>query len=430
MPSGARSCPATGTAGRLFVESSLVNVGWSYGGRAGMRATDDDRRAVVRLLDIAAHEGRIDGVDQARRSDAVRSVRTRGELAVLASDLPVHRGVRDWADELRVRAADRELAVRWLAEAAAGERLTTAECESRVAALADVGTYAQLKHLLVGVPGLGVEPADGTAPRLSADDRERWVARLGRAVGEGRLDLSEYETRVIAVYRAETIADVWPLVADVIDPARPARRTPLSRLFDRFLLNSALVPPARHWWSHAWPVTLWKLLVVGTPAVWVGLAAAVPSDRLVVLCLGWIPLAAMPLLATAGVRRGRPAIAARERVIAARIQAVLRARHGDMRQAVVERIGRDVSISYHVPVKGEDGYRDWPLHDHRVVLTVGEEDALALLWRSRLNPIDLVVFPRRTVEFTGELRARLRRTHGPRPYGRLPYGDDGDLLDG
>ena len=53
------------------------------------------------------------------------------------------------------------------------------------------------------------------AARLSDADRERAVARLNAAVGEGRISLTEFEERVDGVLRAGIGAELMPYVADL-----------------------------------------------------------------------------------------------------------------------------------------------------------------------------------------------------------------------
>lgn len=60
---------------------------------------------------------------------------------------------------------------------------------------------------------MGVPDHRGT--RISDADRERAVQRLNEAVGEGRLDLEEFQERVDAVLRARTFGEVEPHLADL-----------------------------------------------------------------------------------------------------------------------------------------------------------------------------------------------------------------------
>ena len=61
------------------------------------------------------------------------------------------------------------------------------------------------------------DPDDGPVPDLRASDadRERAVLTLGRAAGEGRLDVDELEERLQAAYAARTHGALELLLADV-----------------------------------------------------------------------------------------------------------------------------------------------------------------------------------------------------------------------
>ena len=60
----------------------------------------------------------------------------------------------------------------------------------------------------------------GSAVRASDAERESTVALLHRALGEGRLDLAETETRGAAAYAARVCDDLPPLLDD-LPPPRP-----------------------------------------------------------------------------------------------------------------------------------------------------------------------------------------------------------------
>src|SRR5918997_1702114 len=61
------------------------------------------------------------------------------------------------------------------------------------------------------------DPDDGPVPDLRASDadRERAVLTLGRAAGEGRLDVDELEERLQAAYAARTHGELELLLAHV-----------------------------------------------------------------------------------------------------------------------------------------------------------------------------------------------------------------------
>jgi hypothetical protein len=68
------------------------------------------------------------------------------------------------------------------------------------------------------------EPPDepGALVRASDAEREEVAGRLGRAVGEGRLTLSEFSDRAAAAYAARTRGELEPLVADLPATGTPA----------------------------------------------------------------------------------------------------------------------------------------------------------------------------------------------------------------
>jgi len=51
--------------------------------------------------------------------------------------------------------------------------------------------------------------------RIGDREREQTAAHLGRAFGEGRLDLAEYDERVASAYSAKTASDLLHLTADL-----------------------------------------------------------------------------------------------------------------------------------------------------------------------------------------------------------------------
>lgn len=61
--------------------------------------------------------------------------------------------------------------------------------------------------------------------RVSDAERQEVVDRLSTALGEGRLDLEEYDDRVQSAYQAKTYRELTPLTADL--PGLPVP-TPMS----------------------------------------------------------------------------------------------------------------------------------------------------------------------------------------------------------
>lgn len=59
------------------------------------------------------------------------------------------------------------------------------------------------------------EPVPPGEMRVSDNDRQLVVERLGQAHGEGRLDLAEYDERVGAAYSSRTFDDLRKLTVDL-----------------------------------------------------------------------------------------------------------------------------------------------------------------------------------------------------------------------
>lgn len=188
-----------------------VKLGWSDQGQGGLRATNDDRRELLRLLEVAKDEGRLDAEEHAGRADRAHSAKTRGDLVVLAADLPNQRGVREWIDEARLRGDDRERAARWIAEAAAQGRLTAAEHEERAATLSTAATYAEAKTLLRGVPGW--PGADARTLLAGTADRDAALAQLAQAVADGRVRPSERPVLEAEIAEIRQVGDLHQVLA-------------------------------------------------------------------------------------------------------------------------------------------------------------------------------------------------------------------------
>jgi hypothetical protein len=67
---------------------------------------------------------------------------------------------------------------------------------------------------------------DMVEPRIRAGDadRGRVVAQLGRHLGEGRLDVSEFDDRVTRTHAAVYLDELPPLLADLPADPSPARQ--------------------------------------------------------------------------------------------------------------------------------------------------------------------------------------------------------------
>lgn len=131
----------------------------------------------------------------------------------------------------------------------------------------------------VPLPALAVA-APATDVRTSDGERQQVVDRIHHAVGEGRLDLDEAETRVAAAYAARYRSDLPPLLADLPDDAAAAAGA------------GGLAPT----WTAVWTSVVWRArtTLLRTPV------DAPPTARqcrsaalLALLALGWIVLCAV-----------------------------------------------------------------------------------------------------------------------------------------
>ncbi|GAB3462594.1 hypothetical protein GCM10027570_49180 [Streptomonospora sediminis] len=92
---------------------------------------------------------------------------------------------------------------------------------------------------------------DGLPPariRASDSDRERVIGVLRSAVEDGRLDLVEFEDRADRVYRARTLGDLPPVVADLVAADKQPIRlddSPLVALFSGLRRSGRWVVRAR-----------------------------------------------------------------------------------------------------------------------------------------------------------------------------------------
>src|SRR4051794_11695018 len=94
-----------------------------------------------------------------------------------------------------------------------------------------------------GVPDPSALSADTV--RASHAEREDTVAWLHQALGEGRLDLEETETRVTAAYAARYRDDLPPLLNDLPGSDEPH-------------LGTGRAPA----WSQLWTAVVWRLRVL------------------------------------------------------------------------------------------------------------------------------------------------------------------------
>jgi hypothetical protein len=306
--------------------------------------------------------------------------------------------------DARVSDTERRAAIEQLEQAYGDGRLDPQEHAARLALTGEATTDADLAELLRDLHGAG--------RRLTGVERGDLATRLKRALDEGRLGLTEYESRLRAAYASPTIAQAARLLADVTDPPKPPWRGPLDAAFDRFVLNSALLPEPTRWWQRLYPKLAWKALVVGTLLLpWtalVGLALYLGGPRgLGVLgaavAVGWAPTAGLFLLyGWLAQIKVRDIVAGRQEATIATLGAALTRGRGE---ATVEYTGEVATI----------------------VGSADRDEAVRLCWSSRLRPLTRIEFrtepwsvPHHTVRLDRAERARLRRLYGPRPYGPLP----------
>lgn len=140
--------------------------------------------------------------------------------------------------------------------------------------------------------------------RIGNAEREQVVQRVHDAFAEGRLDAEELQQRLDATYRARTLAELTPLVADLPTTRSvgvPAPRPPLR--------PRPVVRPVLH---HRLPVALrvlwiiWLTAVAVNVAVW--LVVCITTGDLIYGWPLWVALPAGTALAVLSIvlRRDLP----------------------------------------------------------------------------------------------------------------------------
>jgi hypothetical protein len=125
--------------------------------------------------------------------------------------------------------------------------------------------------------------ADASARvRASTSEREESVARLHHALGEGRLDLDETETRVAAAYAAQYRDELPPLLADLPAGAGFGSTAPA--------------------WQEIWVSAVWRArtTVTGAPGERPAPGDCRTAALLVVTALIWMTICAVLGAAAAG----------------------------------------------------------------------------------------------------------------------------------
>jgi hypothetical protein len=105
-----------------------------------------------------------------------------------------------------------------------------------------------------------MEGLPGDDVRVSDAERTAVADRLGRAHGEGRLDLVEFDDRVRAAWAARTRGELARVTADLPEPARAPRR---SGVFSATPGGTAMRVLTTVWLAMlAVNLTLWGVLVL------------------------------------------------------------------------------------------------------------------------------------------------------------------------
>jgi hypothetical protein len=106
--------------------------------------------------------------------------------------------------------------------------------------------------MVLDMDGEDASPAGPPVVRASNTDREAVVARLQKALGEGRIDLDEFGQRAQSAYAAVTTAELDALLADLPSEGAPraeivGTRTPeeVSSVFGDITLTVSTSPPRR-----------------------------------------------------------------------------------------------------------------------------------------------------------------------------------------
>lgn len=262
-----------------------------------IRIGNPAREAAIAALGSALREGRFDLPEFERRAAVVHAARIQSELDPVLADLPRQRGQTGAA--LRTSRADRDQALAQLAEALTDGRIDAAEYANaeallrrpavtyadidavvggletraslaertdaikrieaaasaglldpsekatRIAAAQTAANDAQLTALTADLARSG--PATTAASqdhhrRVTHTEREQVAARLQAALGDGQLDLAEFDERVRVAYAAKVYADLARIVADLPPPPPPPLRKGIRRLFSWLLPDEPPTP--------------------------------------------------------------------------------------------------------------------------------------------------------------------------------------------
>jgi hypothetical protein len=164
----------------------------------------------------------------------------------------------------------------------------------------------------------------GEQMRAADADRQAVADKLRIALGEGRLELHEYDERVQRAYSAKTYGDLSPLLADLPDAtAKP--------------VAPVVAHPTATWLQQVWGS--WVPVAVITTVVW--MISSIGSNQLIYYWPVWVigPWAAILAMTTvSGLASGAPRRMVEERERRALEKERRRARKAEL---AAERPGTD-----------------------------------------------------------------------------------------
>lgn len=247
--------------------------------------------------------------------------------------------------------------------------------------------------------------ARASARALTESDRQAVADTLRRALDDGRLDPAEFEQRVATARTASTTVEIAAALAGLPAPARPPRRGRLDALFDRFVVNSALITAPRH--------RILKLVwAAAVAATLLGHGYFLVRHPIWAATVLWLPTYGLLRLETAAVAKLAGPTCARRKAVLARLGAsldLLRAAQPAITEITVDLVeGRVAEVRI-----------DFDRTRPELAASVREE-IIRLVWLSRLYPLTEIRLGDSRVRLDGDEEVRLRQRYGPRPYGPYP----------
>ncbi|MGN9906158.1 DUF1707 SHOCT-like domain-containing protein [Phytohabitans sp. LJ34] len=143
--------------------------------------------------------------------------------------------------------------------------------------------------------------------RAADSDREAVVERLRTALNEGRLELHEFDERVVEAYRAKTYADLDRLLTDLpgVAPVSRSQLAPASAPAMPTPVPAAPPGTVPRWLAALWGT--WAAAVGINVVIW--LLVSISNAELVYFWPIWVagPWGAVLVVATiGGLSRGEP----------------------------------------------------------------------------------------------------------------------------